>query len=86
MTNKKTQAATFLEMLRSSWFLLAFAFAVVYWVAKQDSALTDIKKSEARITSLESRMAGLESGFAQLLLKLDVMKEDLTLIKTAILK
>jgi uncharacterized protein YoxC len=85
MSNKQN-VAQIVDVLRSWWFILAFAFGVVYWVAKQDSALTDIKKSESRISNLESRMAGLESGFAQLQQKLDGMKEDLVLIKSAILK
>jgi hypothetical protein len=81
---KKTVSG--LDLLRNSWFLLAFAGGVIYWVAKQDSSLSDIKKNESRITSLENRATILESGIGQLQLKIDGIKEDLTLIKSAVIK
>lgn len=75
-----------IDVLRSSWFLIAFVGGVIYWAAKQDSSLGDIKKSEERITSLENRTTILESGIGQLQLKIDGIKEDLTLIKSAVIK
>ncbi len=75
-----------LELLRNSWFLLAFAFGVVYWVARQDSSLADLERADTRITALENRTTILESGIGQLQLKIDGIKEDVTLIKSAVIK
>jgi hypothetical protein len=76
----------FLDGLRGWWFLALFIGGLIYWAAKQDSSLADIKKSESRIISLENRTTILESGIGQLQLKIDAIKEDLTLIKTAVIK
>jgi hypothetical protein len=75
-----------LELLHNSWFLLAFAFGVIYWVAKQDSSLAELERADTRITSLENRTTILESGIGQLQLKIDGIKEDVTLIKSAVIK
>lgn len=75
-----------LEMLRSCWVLLAAAFGVVYWVARQDSSLNELERADNRITALENRTTILESGIGQLQLKIDGIKEDVTLIKSAVIK
>ncbi|MCL1785554.1 MAG: hypothetical protein FWG39_00175 [Alphaproteobacteria bacterium] len=75
-----------LDSLRNSWFLIMFVGTAVYWVAKHDLSIDDVQKIESRTTALENRAASLESGIAQLQLKLDVIKEDLALIKTAVIK
>ncbi|MDR0967681.1 MAG: hypothetical protein LBL75_02515 [Rickettsiales bacterium] len=75
-----------LGALRHSWFLIVFVGGVIWWVAQQASAIDEIKKSDARITSLENRTTILESGIGQLQLKIDGIKEDLSLIKTAVIK
>lgn len=75
-----------LETLRSSWFLLAFIGGVIWWAAQQSSAINEIKKSDSRITSLENRTTILESGIGALQLKIDGIKEDLSLIKSAVIK
>ncbi len=75
-----------METLRSSWFFLAFIGGVIWWAAQQSSAIDEIKKSDARITSLENRTTILESGIGQLQLKIDGIKEDLSLIKSAVIK
>jgi len=75
-----------LETLRSTWFLLAFIGGVIWWAAQQSSAVNEIEKSDARITSLENRTTILESGIGQLQLKIDGIKEDLSLIKSAVIK
>ncbi|MBN1281486.1 MAG: hypothetical protein JW985_00765 [Alphaproteobacteria bacterium] len=75
-----------LEFLRSSWFLIVFIGGLIYWAAKQDSSLSNIEKSENRITALENRTSLLESGIGQLQLKIDGIKEDLNLIKSAVIK
>ncbi len=75
-----------LEQLRSSWFLILFVGGVVWWAAGQDSSISDIKKSETRITSLENRTTILESGIGALQLKIDGIKEDVSLIKSAVIK
>ena len=83
---KKQNFANVLELLRNSWFLLAFAFGVVYWVARQDSSLNELERADTRITALENRTTILESGIGQLQLKIDGIKEDVTLIKSAVIK
>ena len=75
-----------LEILRNSWFLIAFLAGIIYWVARQDSSLSELERQEQRITSLENRTTILESGIGQLQLKIDGIKEDVTLIKSAVIK
>ena len=75
-----------IDTLRNSWFLLAFACGVVYWVARQDSSLSELERADTRITALENRTTILESGIGQLQLKIDGIKEDVTLIKSAVIK
>lgn len=75
-----------LEILRSGWFLIVFICSVIYWVARQDNALVDMDKLSTRITTLENRTTILETGIGQLQLKIDGIKEDITIIKTAIIK
>jgi len=83
---QKQNFSNILELLRNSWFLLAFAFGVVYWVARQDSSLAELERADTRITALENRTTILESGIGQLQLKIDGIKEDVTLIKSAVIK
>ncbi|MBR6838062.1 MAG: hypothetical protein IKM94_00640 [Alphaproteobacteria bacterium] len=83
---KKTDFMNILEILRNSWFLLAFAFGAVYWVARQDSSVAELKRADSRITALENRTTILETGLGQLQLKIDGIKEDVTLIKSAVIK
>ena len=70
----------------SSWFLIAFIAGIIYWVARQDSSLSELERQEQRITTLENRTTILESGIGQLQLKIDGIKEDVTLIKSAVIK
>ena len=83
---KQQNIFSFLDILRDSWFLIAFVAGVIYWVAPQDSSLSEIERMEQRITSLENRTTILESGIGQLQLKIDGIKEDVTLIKSAVIK
>ena len=83
---QKQNVINFLDILRNSWFLLAFAFGVIYWVARQDSSLNELDRANNRITALENRTTILESGIGQLQLKIDGIKEDVTLIKSAVIK
>ena len=83
---KQQNFFNFLDILRDSWFLIAFAAGIVYWVARQDSSLSEIEHQEQRITALENRTTILESGIGQLQLKIDGIKEDVTLIKSAVIK
>ncbi len=75
-----------LDFLRDSWFLIAFIAGVIYWAAKQDASLSEFERSEHRITALENRTTILETGIGQLQIKLDGIKEDVSLIKTAVIK
>lgn len=72
--------------LRDSWFLIAFIGGLVYWVARQDSSLADIQRADTRITTLENRTTILETGIGQLQIKLDTIRDDVSLIKTAVIK
>ncbi len=83
---KQTNIMNLLDVLRDSWFLLAFGFGVIYWVARQDSSLNELERQDQRITALENRTTILESGIGQLQLKIDGIKEDVTLIKSAVIK
>ncbi|MBQ6109802.1 MAG: hypothetical protein IJL05_00260 [Alphaproteobacteria bacterium] len=75
-----------IDTLRDSWFLIAFVSGVIYWVARQDSSLSELSRQNERITALENRTTILESGIGQLQLKIDGIKEDVTLIKSAVIK
>jgi len=75
-----------IDILRNSWFLLAFIAGLIYWVARQDNALVELDRLTVRMTTLENRTTVLETGIGQLQLKIDGIKEDLTLIKTAVIK
>ncbi len=77
---------TIIDGLQSSWFLIIFVGSVIYWAARQESALGYIQKDDARITALENRTTVLESGIAYMKTNIDLIKEDLTLIKTAVIK
>ena len=83
---KQKNFINFLDILRDSWFLIAFISGVIYWVARQDSSLSELERQNERITSLENRTTILESGIGQLQLKIDGIKEDVTLIKSAVIK
>lgn len=83
---KQNTITDVLEILRNSWFLIAFVAGVIYWVARQDSSLSELERQEQRITALENRTTILESGIGQLQLKIDGIKEDVTLIKSAVIK
>ncbi len=74
------------DTLRAGWFLIAFIAGMIYWVARQDSSLAEIERNEHRITSLENRTTILESGIGQLQMKIDGIKEDVTMIKSAVIK
>ena len=79
-------AAGLLDFLRDSCFIIAFIAGVIYWVARQDSSLAEIQRADARITSLENRTTVLETGIGQIQIKIDDIKEDLNLIKSAVIK
>ena len=83
---QKQNILNFLDILRDSWFLIVFIAGLIYWVARQDSSLTELERQDQRISALESRTTMLESGIGQLQLKLDGIKEDVTLIKSAVIK
>lgn len=84
---KKQQSLTgVIDVLRDSWFLIVFVAGVIYWVARQDSSLSELSRQNDRITALENRTTILESGIGQLQLKIDGIKEDVTLIKSAVIK
>ncbi|MBO7042661.1 MAG: hypothetical protein J6W08_02225 [Alphaproteobacteria bacterium] len=83
---KQQNFFSLLDALRDSWFLIVFIAGIIYWVARQDSYVSEIERQDQRIVSLENRTTILESGIGQLQLKIDGIKEDVTLIKSAVIK
>ncbi|MCQ2571673.1 MAG: hypothetical protein MJ165_01590 [Alphaproteobacteria bacterium] len=83
---KQQKISNFLEIIRDGWFLIAVITGAIYWVARQDSSLNELERQDQRITSLENRTTILESGIGQIQLKIDGIKEDVTLIKSAVIK
>ena len=77
---------TVLDFLRNSWFLIVFIGGLIYWLARQDLSVNELERVDARITSLENRTTVLETGIGQIQIKIDDIKEDLTLIKGAVIK
>lgn len=77
---------TLLDFLRNSWFLIIFIGGLVYWAARQDLSVAELERVDTRITSLENRTTILETGIGQIQIKIDGIKEDLTLIKGAVIK
>ena len=75
-----------LDFLRNSWFLIVFIGGLVYWAARQDLSVAEHETFDTRITSLENRTTILETGIGQIQIKIDDIKEDLTLIKGAVIK
>lgn len=75
-----------LDHLRNSWFLIVFIGGLVYWAARQDLSVAEHETFDTRITSLENRTTILETGIGQIQIKIDDIKEDLTLIKGAVIK
>ena len=86
MSNKQNTLSNLVDALRSGWFLIAFIAGMVYWVARQDFSLDDLARANERITALENRTTILETGIGQLQMKIDGIKEDVTLIKSAVIK
>lgn len=86
MTQETNALGGIIDTLRDSWFLIAFVAGMVYWVARQDSSLADIQRADTRITTLENRTTILETGIGQLQIKLDTIRDDVSLIKTAVIK
>jgi len=86
MSNKQNTLSNLVDTLRSGWFLIAFIAGMVYWVARQDLSLDDLARANERITTLENRTTILETGIGQLQMKIDGIKEDVTLIKSAVIK
>lgn len=78
--------ANIIDFLRNGWFLIAFIAGMIYWVAKQDSSWVELERANHRITTLENRTTILETGIGQLQIKIDTIKEDIDLIKGAVIK
>jgi len=75
-----------IDFLRDSWFLIAFIAGLIYWVARQDFSVAELERADTRITALENRTTILETGIGQIQIKIDDIKEDLNLIKSAVIK
>ena len=86
MKNELEPMAGVIDFLRDSWFLIVFIAGLIYWVARQDFSVAELERVDARITSLENRTTILETGIAKIQIKIDDIKEDLNLIKGAVIK
>lgn len=87
MTTTRTDTALgLIAFLRDSWFLIVFIAGIIYWVARQDFSVAELERVDTRITALENRTTILETGIGQIQIKIDDIKEDLNLIKSAVIK
>ena len=86
MTARTTSALGIIDFLRDSWFLIAFVGGLIYWAARQDFSITELERVDVRITALENRTTILETGIGQIQIKIDDIKEDLNIIKSAVIK
>lgn len=86
MTSDSDSAFKILDILRDSWFLIVFIAGLIYWVARQDFSVAELERVDTRITALENRTTILETGIGQIQIKIDDIKEDLNLIKGAVIK
>ena len=86
ITQPGSGAMGILDFLRNSWFLIAFIAGMIYWVARQDSSLAELDRADHRLTALENRTTILETGLGQLQIKIDTIREDVALIKTAVIQ
>lgn len=86
MKNELEPMAGLIDFLRDSWFLIVFIAGLIYWVARQDFSVAELERVDARVTSLENRTTILETGIGQIQIKIDDIKEDLNLIKGAVIK
>ena len=86
MTTRTSSALGIIDFLRDSWFLIAFVAGLIYWAARQDFSIAELERVDVRITALENRTTILETGIGQIQIKIDDIKEDLTLIKGAVIK
>ena len=86
MAYSKHQMFHIAEFIRNTWIIMAALGGIVWWAARQDSSLADVKENRTKIGMLETRIAILETGLQKLQIKIDGIREDLVLIKTAVLK
>lgn len=86
MKKTASSAIAILDFLRDSWFLIVFIAGLIYWAARQDFSVMELERVDSRITALENRTTILETGIAKIQIKIDDIKEDLTLIKSAVIK
>ncbi len=86
MKKTASSAIAILDFLRDSWFLIVFIAGLIYWAARQDFSVMELERVDGRITALENRTTILETGIAKIQIKIDDIKEDLTLIKSAVIK
>lgn len=86
MTAQSKSVMGLMDFLRNSWFLIAFIAGVIYWAARQDSSLDDLARADSRITALENRTTILETGIGQLQIKIDTIRDDVALIKSAVIR
>ena len=86
MKNELEPMVGFIDFLRNSWFLIVFVAGLIYWAARQDFSMAELERVDARVTSLENRTTILETGIGQIQIKIDDIKEDLNLIKGAVIK
>ena len=86
MKKTTSSAIAILDFLRDSWFLIVFIAGLIYWAARQDFSIMELERVDGRITALENRTTILETGIAKIQIKIDDIKEDLTLIKSAVIK
>ena len=81
--NKKISV---LEHARNMWFVLLILSGIIYWAARHDVAILQISENRTRIQIMESRIYTLESGLDKIRVQMDNIREDLSLIKAAVIR
>jgi len=75
-----------IDQIKNTWLVLAAFAGIIYWAAKHDSSLPYIRENKARIGQMERHIIVLESNLGKIQAQFNGIREDLTLIKQAVLK
>ena len=75
-----------IDQIRQLWFVFVAISGIVYWAAKHDAALLIISDNKTRIGLLESRIIVLESGLEKIRVQIDGIRDDLLIIKGAVVR
>jgi len=75
-----------MDQVKNTWVVLAAFAGIIYWAAKHDSSLPYIQDNRTRIGQMERHIIILDSNFGWMQTQIGGIREDLTLIKQAVLR